>query len=104
MAKIPCDSRPNRGLRNDRRRKTRALRQSYLPLRRDPGSSGSEMIEPFATGMVRGFLHRPEQPSGDAIVLTHGAGSNCQAPLLVRLSGEFATAGLLVLRCDLPFR
>jgi predicted alpha/beta-hydrolase family hydrolase len=62
------------------------------------------MIEPFAAPLVRGFLHRPEQPSGDAIVLTHGAGSNCQSPLLVEIAREFAGAGLLALRCDLPFR
>jgi len=62
------------------------------------------MIEPFAAELVRGFLHRPERPSGDAIVLTHGAGSNCQAPLLVEVANQFAGAGLLALRCDLVFR
>ena len=35
------------------------------------------MVDPF----VRGFLHRPESPNGQGLVLTHGAGSNCQAPL-----------------------
>jgi uncharacterized protein len=62
------------------------------------------MIEAFAEGSVRGFLHRPVQPSGDAIALAHGAGSNCQAPLLVAVAREFETAGFTVLRCDLPFR
>ena len=62
------------------------------------------MIEPFAEGSVRGFLHRPAQPSGDAIALTHGAGSNCQAPLLVAVAREVEAAGFIVLRCDLPFR
>ena len=62
------------------------------------------MIEPFAQKGVRGLLHRPEQPSGDALVLTHGAGSNCEAPLLVAVAREFAGAGFAVLRCDLPFR
>ena len=38
------------------------------------------------------------------LALTHGAGSNCQAPLLARLARAFADAGLLVLRYDLPFR
>ena len=61
-------------------------------------------VEPFEEGAVRGFLHRPEEPAEYAIVLTHGAGSNCQAPLLVAVASEFAAAGLLVLRCDLPFR
>jgi len=61
-------------------------------------------VEPFEEGAVRGFLHRPEEPAEYAIVLTHGAGSNCQAPLLVAVASEFAAAGLLVLRCDLPYR
>jgi predicted alpha/beta-hydrolase family hydrolase len=37
-------------------------------------------------------------------VLTHGAGANCQAKLLVAMSNAFAETGLTVLRCDLPFR
>ena len=53
---------------------------------------------------VRGFLHSPENPNGDALILTHGAGSNCNAPLLVALSETFAGHGYVVLRCDLPFR
>ena len=62
------------------------------------------MIEPFSEEQLRGFLHRPEQPSGDAIALTHGAGSNCKAPLLMAVAEEFAGAGLIVLRFDLAFR
>jgi uncharacterized protein len=53
---------------------------------------------------VRGFLHRPEKPSDDGLVLTHGAGSNCRSPLLVTLSETFADAGFAVVRCDLPYR
>jgi hypothetical protein len=53
---------------------------------------------------VRGFLHRPNATVADVLVLTHGAGSNCQSPLLVALAEAFCEAGLLVLRCDLPFR
>jgi len=53
---------------------------------------------------VRGLLHRPAKPNGSGLVLTHGAGSNCQAPLLVALAETFAEAGYFVLRCDLPFR
>ena len=53
---------------------------------------------------VRGFLHRPAAPCGSALVLAHGAGSNCEAPLLVALAGVFADAGFTVLRCDLPYR
>lgn len=58
----------------------------------------------FDSGGVRGVLHQPEDPTGDAIALTHGAGSNCQAPLLARLARSFASGGLVVLRYDLPFR
>ena len=62
------------------------------------------MEELFERDGVRGVLHRPEQESGDAIVLTHGAGSNADSPLLVRLARAFAENGHLVLRYDLPFR
>ena len=53
---------------------------------------------------VRGFLHEPAQASGDGLVLTHGAGANCQSKLLIALANAFSSAGYLVLRCDLPFR
>src|SRR4029077_17783800 len=53
---------------------------------------------------VRGFFHRPEHGSGDALVLAHGAGSNSNSPLLITVAGAFARAGLTVLRCDLPYR
>jgi uncharacterized protein len=53
---------------------------------------------------VRGFLHRPPNPSGDGLVITHGAGGNCRGPLLVALAEALAEAGVVVLRCDLPFR
>src|SRR6267154_699828 len=53
---------------------------------------------------VRGYLHRPETPSGDGVVLTHGAGGNAQSALLQAMAEAFAGSGLIVLRCDLPFR
>ena len=53
---------------------------------------------------VRGFLHRPAEAGGDWLVLTHGAGANCNAPILISLAGAFCASGLTVLRCDLPFR
>ncbi len=49
-------------------------------------------------------LHRPEAPIAAALALTHGAGSNCDAPLLRGLADEFAAAGVLTLRYDLAFR
>ena len=57
-------------------------------------------VDPF----VRGLLHRPAKPNGNGLVLTHGAGSNCQAPLLIALAETFSDAGFVVLRCDLPYR
>jgi uncharacterized protein len=53
---------------------------------------------------VRGFLHRPAEEGGDCLVLTHGAGANCTAPVLVAIADAFSAAGFTVLRCDLPFR
>jgi predicted alpha/beta-hydrolase family hydrolase len=53
---------------------------------------------------VRGFLHEPKEASGTSLVLTHGAGSDCTAPLLVAVATQFCAAGIAVLRCDLAFR
>jgi hypothetical protein len=53
---------------------------------------------------VRGFVHRAATPSGDALVLTHGASGNCNTPLLVALAEAFAASGINVFRYDLPFR
>jgi predicted alpha/beta-hydrolase family hydrolase len=52
---------------------------------------------------VRGFLHRAAEDA-IAIVLTHGAGSNAQNRLLLALADTFVASGIVVLRCDLPFR
>jgi uncharacterized protein len=38
------------------------------------------------------------------LILTHGAGSSSDAPLLVALGEAFAGHGFTVLRCDLPYR
>jgi predicted alpha/beta-hydrolase family hydrolase len=61
-------------------------------------------ITPFATDGVRGFLHRPDDAPRFGLVLTHGAGGNCDAPMLVAAAQAFSTASVSVLRCDLPFR
>jgi len=53
---------------------------------------------------VRGFLHRAAGPASAGLVLTHGAGSDCSAPMLVGLAGAFAARHVSVLRCDLPYR
>ncbi len=62
------------------------------------------MQTPIEWDGVQGVLHEPEPASGDGLVLTHGAGSNANAPLLVRLGEAFSSSGLTVLRYDLPFR
>jgi uncharacterized protein len=53
---------------------------------------------------VYGWLREPARNVGKAIVLTHGAGADCQSKLLVEMSDAFAEAGFTVLRFDLPFR
>ena len=40
----------------------------------------------------------------ETILLTHGAGSNRNAPMLVALAKAFGEAGIEVVRYDLPFR
>jgi predicted alpha/beta-hydrolase family hydrolase len=64
-------------------------------------------VHPFSqpgSPAVRGFLHMPEGDVRAGLVLTHGAGADCNSGLLVALAEIFAKAGVLVLRCDLPFR
>jgi predicted alpha/beta-hydrolase family hydrolase len=61
-------------------------------------------VSPFEAARVRGVLHRPAKGEGRGLALTHGAGGNRDAPLLVKMAEAFAMAGLCVLRCDLPFR
>ena len=66
------------------------------------------MVTPFAEldsdPPIRGFLHLPLESNRSSIVLAHGAGSNCQAKLLVEVSSALAASGFTVLRFDLPFR
>ncbi len=63
-----------------------------------------EFVETSGDLAVRGFIHTPSAPAGDGLVLAHGAGANCQSPLLFSLAHAFADSGLTVLRIDLPFR
>ena len=67
-------------------------------------SSYQEFVDLSGPEAVRGFLHTPEGTSSGALIVTHGAGANCQAALLVVLAEAFCASGLTVLRCDLPFR
>jgi len=52
---------------------------------------------------IRGWLHQPAKIEA-AMLLSHGAGGNCEAPLMVAVATAFCDAGYLVLRWDLPFR
>ena len=58
---------------------------------------------PFEAEGVWGHLHRADGAIV-GMVLTHGAGSNCNSPLLLAVAAAFQAAGVTVLRCDLPFR
>ncbi len=75
------------------------------PDRRDPSPPGDPAgIVRFEQPGIRGFLHRPQGCAMGGLVLTHGAGGDCRAPLLIAAAAKFSSEGLLVLRCDLPFR
>jgi hypothetical protein len=63
-----------------------------------------EFVEQNVDPTVRGFLYFPVTSNGNGLVLSHGAGSNAQAPLLIALAETFSANGFTVLRCDLPFR
>jgi predicted alpha/beta-hydrolase family hydrolase len=63
---------------------------------------GLERVEVAGDPPVRGVLH--PAAGADGLVLTHGAGGNKDAPLLVAVAGAFAARGVTVLRCDLPYR
>src|SRR5947209_7302547 len=58
-------------------------------------------VKRFERDLVKGWLHEPAAPCDDAIALTHGAGSNCEAPLLRALAEAFCASGWPVLRYDL---
>ena len=63
-----------------------------------------ERIDVAGDPPVRGVLHLAGSPRGDGLVLTHGAGGNADAPLLVAVAEALAARGVTVLRCDLPYR
>ena len=53
---------------------------------------------------MNSHLHIPTDPGSDCLILTHGAGANCDTPLLIALADAFCSSGMTVLRFDLPFR
>jgi len=52
---------------------------------------------------ISGWLHKQEKIKA-AMLLSHGAGGNCDAPLMVSVAEAFAEAGYCVFRWNLPFR
>jgi len=62
-----------------------------------------EPVERLEKPGILGWLHRPAKVKA-AMLLSHGAGGNCQNPLMVSVATAFAAAGYCVLRWDLPFR
>jgi predicted alpha/beta-hydrolase family hydrolase len=82
-----------------------------LKLRLTPASAGKLFgekekypLKHFERELVRGYLHEPEHPSGDGLVITHGAGGNSDSTVLKAVAEAFAKSGVVTLRCDLPFR
>jgi predicted alpha/beta-hydrolase family hydrolase len=67
-------------------------------------STFTPFVDLSADPAIHGFLHLPPRSNGNAVVLTHGAGADCQSHLLVEVSNALAAAGFTVLRFDLPFR
>jgi uncharacterized protein len=63
-----------------------------------------ERIDVAGDPPVRGVLHPAASTGADGLVLTHGAGGDAEAPLLVAVAAAFAARGVTVLRCDLPYR
>lgn len=53
---------------------------------------------------MRGWWHEPARANGDGVLLTHGAGANCESKLLVAVAEAFEAEGFTTLRFDLPFR
>lgn len=59
--------------------------------------------ERFEKPGVSGWLHQPARAKA-SMLLSHGAGGNCENPLMVSVAAAFCDAGYCVLRWDLPFR
>lgn len=64
----------------------------------------SPFVDLDADPAIHGFLHVPSRPNGNTVLLTHGAGADCQSKLLVEMSNALAASGFTALRFDLPFR
>ena len=61
-------------------------------------------MDPDALAAIAGIAHEPASAPTGVVLLTHGAGGNRDAPLLVRLADEWAARGWLAVRYNLPYR
>jgi uncharacterized protein len=76
----------------------------FFPYEDYSGNTFAPFSDDSSDPPVRGFLHTPRDANGNGVILTHGAGSNCQSKLLVQVASELTKIGYIVLRFDLPFR
>ncbi|GCA98178.1 alpha/beta family hydrolase [Mycolicibacterium sp. NCC-Tsukiji] len=53
---------------------------------------------------IAGIAHEPDGTPTGVVLLTHGAGGNRDAPLIIRLCDEWASHGWLAIRYNLPYR
>ncbi|MUL76599.1 alpha/beta family hydrolase [Mycolicibacterium sp. CBMA 226] len=53
---------------------------------------------------IAGVAHEPDGTPVGVVLLTHGAGGNRDAPLIIRLCDEWARHGWLAIRYNLPYR
>ncbi|BBZ57540.1 alpha/beta hydrolase family protein [Mycolicibacterium phocaicum] len=53
---------------------------------------------------IAGIAHEPDGTPTGVVLLTHGAGGNRDAPLIIRLCDEWARHGWLAIRYNLPYR
>jgi predicted alpha/beta-hydrolase family hydrolase len=53
---------------------------------------------------IAGIAHEPDGTPAGVVLLTHGAGGNRDAPLIIRLCDEWARHGWLAIRYNLPYR
>lgn len=71
---------------------------------RTRGSEKYATVERIDSDGVGGFLHVPPGESAFSLALTHGAGGNSNAKLLVEIAETWSARGVTVLRFDLAFR
>jgi len=60
-------------------------------LTRGPLASSPLHVEAFEAENVRGYLHKAAGGVGDGMVLMHGAGGNCETPLMIASQKPFKT-------------